>query len=161
MGGIIKVKFTLLSIECLSHQVARLLVISGKIVDLYTRNPLAAVCNVAYYGKSTKLLASTSLRNILGTKTLAELLSERDSIAAGMKTMIDAATDSWGISIERVEVKDVRLPQNLQRAMAAEAEATRGARAKVIAAEGEQNASKALKEASDIISQSPSALQLR
>merc|ERR1719301_262435 len=75
--------------------------------------------------------------------------------------MIDSATDPWGIDIERVEVKDVRLPQSLQRAMAAEAEASREARAKVIAAEGEQKASKALKEASDIISESPAALQLR
>lgn len=91
--------------------------------------------------------------------------------------MIDTATDPWGIEIERVEVKDVRLPSNLQRAMAAEAEASREARAKVhtllfiilifistlkvIAAEGEQKASKALKEASDIISESPAALQLR
>jgi len=125
------------------------------------RNPMAAVCNVSDYTKSTKLLASTTLRNILGTKTLAELLSEREGIAGGLKTMIDAATDPWGIDIERVEVKDVRLPQNLQRAMAAEAEATREARAKVIAAEGEQKASRALKEASDIISESPAALQLR
>jgi len=122
---------------------------------------MAAVCNVSDYSKSTKLLASTTLRNILGTKTLAELLSEREAIAGGLKTMIDAATDPWGIDIERVEVKDVRLPQNLQRAMAAEAEATREARAKVIAAEGEQKASRALKEASDIISESPAALQLR
>merc|ERR1719239_1803531 len=75
--------------------------------------------------------------------------------------MIDAATDEWGIRVERVEVKDVRLPQSLQRAMAAEAEATREARAKVVAAEGEQKSSKALKEAADIISQSPAALQLR
>jgi len=125
------------------------------------RNPMAAVCNVSDYSKSTKLLASTTLRNILGTKTLAELLSEREAIAGGLKTMIDTATDPWGIDIERVEVKDVRLPQNLQRAMAAEAEATREARAKVIAAEGEQKASRALKEASDIISESPAALQLR
>jgi len=125
------------------------------------RNPMAAVCNVSDYSKSTKLLASTTLRNILGTKTLAELLSEKDQIATGLKEMIDTATDPWGIDIERVEVKDVRLPQQLQRAMAAEAEATREARAKVIAAEGEQKASKALKEASDIIAQSPCALQLR
>jgi len=125
------------------------------------RNPMAAVCNVSNYSKSTKLLASTTLRNILGTKTLAELLSEREAIAGGLKTMIDTATDPWGIDIERVEVKDVRLPKNMQRAMAAEAEATREARAKVIAAEGEQKASRALKEASDIISESPAALQLR
>jgi len=125
------------------------------------RNPMAAVCNVSDYSTSTKLLASTTLRNILGTKTLSETLAERESIAAELKELIDAATDPWGIEIERVEVKDVRLPQQLQRAMAAEAEATREARAKVIAAEGEQKASKALKEASDIISESPAALQLR
>ncbi|XP_015766037.1 PREDICTED: mechanosensory protein 2-like [Acropora digitifera] len=76
-------------------------------------------------------------------------------------TSLDEATDPWGVKVERVEVKDVRLPQQLQRAMAAEAEATRDARAKVIAAEGEMNASRALKEAADIISESPSALQLR
>merc|ERR1711994_1121660 len=102
-----------------------------------------------------------TLRNILGTKTLSELLSDRENIATDLKSMTDTATDPWGIDIERVEVKDVRLPQNLQRAMAAEAEAAREARAKVIAAEGEQRASKALKEASDIISASPAALQLR
>ena len=78
-----------------------------------------------------------------------------------MLQMLDDATDPWGIKVDRVEVKDVRLPQQLQRAMAAEAEAAREARAKVIAAEGEQKASQALKEASDIISESPAALQLR
>lgn len=125
------------------------------------RNPMAAVCNVSDYSKSTKLLASTTLRNILGTKTLTEVLADRENIASDLKNLIDNATDPWGIEIERVEVKDVRLPQQLQRAMAAEAEATREARAKVIAAEGEQKASRALKEASDIISESPAALQLR
>jgi len=125
------------------------------------RNPMAAIINVADFGKATKLLSATTLRNVLGTKTLSELLSERESIATDLKAMIDSATDPWGIDIERVEVKDVRLPQELQRAMAAEAEATREARAKVIAAEGEQKASRALKEASDIISESPAALQLR
>jgi len=125
------------------------------------RNPMAAIVNVADFSKATRLLSATTLRNVLGTKTLSELLSERESIAADLKGMIDQATDPWGIDIERVEVKDVRLPQELQRAMAAEAEATREARAKVIAAEGEQKASKALKEASDIISESPAALQLR
>merc|ERR1739844_187529 len=122
---------------------------------------MAAVCNVADYAKSTRLLSATTLRNILGTKTLSELLSARDTIARDLKSMIDSATDPWGIDIERVEVKDVRLPQNLQRAMAAEAEAARDARAKVIAAEGEQKASKALREASDVIAKSSSALQLR
>merc|ERR1712203_236015 len=88
-------------------------------------------------------------------------LSDREATALEILTHLDAATDNWGIRVERVEVKDVRLPQQLQRAMAAEAEASRQARAKVIEAEGEQKASKALKEASDIISSSSSALQLR
>jgi len=125
------------------------------------KDPMAAVCNVADYAKSTKLLASTTLRTILGTKILSELLSDREIIAKDILTQLDGATDPWGILVERVEVKDVRLPVQLQRAMAAEAEATREARAKVIAAEGEQKSSRALKEASDIISESPAALQLR
>merc|ERR1712025_937004 len=80
------------------------------------RQPLAAVCNVNDYSKATRLLSATTLRNILGTKTLSELLSDRENIATDLKAMIDDATDPWGIDIERVEVKDVRLPQNLQRA---------------------------------------------
>merc|ERR1719410_908284 len=78
-----------------------------------------------------------------------------------MHQTLEEATNPWGVHVDRVEIKDVRLPQQLQRAMAAEAEAAREARAKVIAAEGEQKSSKALKEASDIISTSPAALQLR
>lgn len=78
-----------------------------------------------------------------------------------MQSSLDEATDPWGVKVERVEIKDVRLPVQLQRAMAAEAEAAREARAKVIAAEGEQRASKALKQAADIMMDSPAALQLR
>ncbi|GAA6082485.1 stomatin-like, partial [Tachysurus ichikawai] len=103
----------------------------------------------------------TTLRNVLGTKNLAEVLSDREGISHSMQVTLDEATDSWGIKVERVEIKDVKLPHQLQRAMAAEAEATRKARAKVIAAEGEMNASRALKEASLVIAESPSALQLR
>merc|ERR1719209_731572 len=124
-------------------------------------NPMAAVCNVSNYSHSTSLLAQTTLRNILGTRNLAEILSDREQIAHNMQSAIDEATDPWGISVERVEIKDVRLPHQLQRAMAAEAEAAREARAKVIAAEGEQKASRALKEAADVIAESPAALQLR
>jgi len=124
-------------------------------------SPYAAVCNVTNANQSTKLLASTTLRTILGTKTLQEILADREHTGEEMLSQLDEATDPWGIRVERVEVKDVRLPVQLQRAMAAEAEATREARAKVIAAEGEQKASRALKEASLIISESPSALQLR
>merc|ERR1711963_1374619 len=125
------------------------------------QNPMSAVCNVTNASQSTKLLASTTLRNTLGTKTLSEILADREHIAHMMLESLDTATDPWGVKVERVEVKDVRLPHQLQRAMAAEAEAAREARAKVIAAEGEQKASRALKEASDIITESAAALQLR
>jgi len=124
-------------------------------------NPMASVCMVTNAHNSTRLLASTTLRTILGTKALHELLADRERTSTEILQQLDEATDPWGIQVERVEVKDVRLPQQLQRAMAAEAEAAREARAKVIAAEGEQKASRALKEASLIISESPSALQLR
>ncbi|KAL7069664.1 hypothetical protein ACQ4LE_010819 [Meloidogyne hapla] len=124
-------------------------------------NATVSVANVENAHLSTRLLAQTTMRNMLGIKTLAEILSDRDSIALAMQTLLDEATDSWGIKVERVEIKDVRLPLQLQRAMAAEAEATREARAKVIAAEGEQRASNSLKEAATMLSGSPAALQLR
>ncbi len=97
----------------------------------------------------------------MGTKNLAEILSERETISHVMQSSLDDATDPWGVKVERVEIKDVRLPVQLQRAMAAEAEAAREARAKVIAAEGEQKASRALREAAETIADSHSALQLR
>uniref|UniRef100_A0A672F3C7 Stomatin (EPB72)-like 3a n=1 Tax=Salarias fasciatus TaxID=181472 RepID=A0A672F3C7_SALFA len=123
--------------------------------------PISAVANVSNAHSSTRLLAQTTLRNALGTKNLAELLSDREGISHSMQESLDEATDPWGIKVERVEIKDVKLPQQLQRAMAAEAEASREARAKIIAAEGEMKASRALKEASLVIAESPSALQLR
>ncbi|KAF7259075.1 hypothetical protein EG68_03917 [Paragonimus skrjabini miyazakii] len=124
-------------------------------------NPVVSITNVEDADRSTRLLAATTLRNVLGTKNLSEILSERDIISSTMQTMLDEATDPWGVKVERVEVKDVRLPVQLQRAMAAEAEAAREARAKVIAAEGEWKASRALKEAADVINESPFAVQLR
>ena len=124
-------------------------------------NATAAVCNVENFTNSTRLLAATTLRNILGTRNLAEMLSDRESISHVMQSTLDEATNGWGVKVERVEIKDVGLPVQMQRAMAAEAEASRDARAKVIAAEGEQKASRALKDAADVISESPSALQLR
>ncbi|KAJ8679043.1 hypothetical protein QAD02_014830 [Eretmocerus hayati] len=125
------------------------------------KEPLNAVVKIANYSHSTRLLAASTLRTVLGTRSLAEILAERETISHTMQTSLDEATDPWGVKVERVEIKDVRLPVQLQRAMAAEAEASREARAKVIAAEGEMRASRALKEASDVISMSPAALQLR
>ena len=124
-------------------------------------DPTASVASVENANTATKLLAQTTLRNILGIKALHEILSEREAISASMQTILDEATTSWGIKVERVEIQEVRLSQDLQRSMAAEAEASREARAKVIAAEGELKASNALMEASLIMAQSPAALQLR
>ncbi|EFN76331.1 Band 7 protein CG32245 [Harpegnathos saltator] len=125
------------------------------------KEPLSAVIEIANYSHSTRLLAASTLRTVLGTRNLAEILSERETISHTMQTALDEATDPWGVKVERVEIKDVRLPVQLQRAMAAEAEAAREARAKVIAAEGEMRASHSLKEAGDVISTSTAALQLR
>ncbi|PWA26957.1 hypothetical protein CCH79_00000680, partial [Gambusia affinis] len=131
------------------------------VVYYRVQNATLAVANITNADAATRLLAQTTLRNVLGTKNLAEILSDREEIAHSMQATLDDATDNWGIKVERVEIKDVKLPLQLQRAMAAEAEASREARAKVIAAEGEMNASRALKEASLVISEAPSALQLR
>ncbi|CAE1251452.1 STOM [Acanthosepion pharaonis] len=124
-------------------------------------NPTISVANVENAHHSTRLLAQTTLRNMLGTKNLSEILADREAVSQGMQSALDEATENWGIHVERVAIKDVRLPVQLQRAMAAEAEASREAKAKVIAAEGEHQASRALKEAANIINESPSALQLR
>ncbi|XP_053686948.1 band 7 protein AGAP004871 [Sabethes cyaneus] len=124
-------------------------------------NATVSIANVENAHHSTRLLAQTTLRNTMGTRHLHEILSERMTISGSMQLSLDEATEAWGIKVERVEIKDVRLPVQLQRAMAAEAEAAREARAKVIAAEGEQKASRALREASEVIGDSPAALQLR
>lgn len=120
-----------------------------------------AVTNIADFNQSTRRLAATTLRNVLGTKTLTEILSQREAISNIMQHSLDVATEPWGVKVERVEIKDVRLPLQLQRSMAAEAEATREARAKVVSAEGEHDASRALREAADVLAKSPQALQLR
>ena len=124
------------------------------------RDPTSAVTNVDDYSGSARLLAATTLRNVLGTKSLGEILSERESIATEMQDLLEEATDPWGVMVERVEVKDVRVPEQLMRAMAAEAEAARNARAKVIAAEGEHKASRALRHAAEVIMENPAALQV-
>uniref|UniRef100_A0A8D1U426 Stomatin n=1 Tax=Sus scrofa TaxID=9823 RepID=A0A8D1U426_PIG len=131
------------------------------VVYYRVQNATLAVANITNADSATRLLAQTTLRNVLGTKNLSQILSDREEIAHNMQCTLDDATDDWGIKVERVEIKDVKLPVQLQRAMAAEAEASREARAKVIAAEGEMNASRALKEASMVITESPAALQLR
>ncbi|KAM5181087.1 stomatin-like [Mantella aurantiaca] len=124
-------------------------------------NPIVTVVKVDNANQATQMLAQTTLRNMLGTKSLTDILTDREEMADQMGRVLYEATKEWGIKVERVEIKDVKLPSSLQRAMAAEAEAAREARAKVVAAEGEMNASRALKEAAVIMSDSPAALQLR
>ncbi|XP_021232959.1 stomatin-like protein 3 [Numida meleagris] len=121
---------------------------------------VSAVANVTNVHSATFLLAQTTLRNVLGTQTLAQLLAGREEIAHSIQAIHDSATEQWGIKVARVEIKDVRIPVAMQRVMAAEAEATQEARAKVVAAEGEMNASKALKQASMVLAEAPAGLQL-
>ncbi|TMW48992.1 hypothetical protein DOY81_005936 [Sarcophaga bullata] len=124
-------------------------------------NPLDSVIQISNVRDSTKLLAQTTLRNVIGTTNLMELLTAKGTLSKRIESILDEATDPWGVKVERVEIKDVRLPVTMQRAMAAEAEAIREAKAKIVAAEGELNASRALKEASDVMAKNPITLQLR
>ena len=120
-----------------------------------------AILKVLDYIKATSLLAQTTLRNVVGQSTLDELLGQRDRLNEKIQSVVDEGTNPWGIKVSMVEVKDVQLPQSMQRAMAAQAEAERERRAKVVHAEGEAQAAEKLAEAAKVISSQPSALQLR
>lgn len=124
-------------------------------------SPKEAVINVEEYYSATYQKAQTVLRNVLGQFELDDLLAERDSINHRLQSILDAETDQWGIKVDSVEIKHVDLPQEMQRAMAKQAEAERERRAKIIAAEGEYQASTRLAEAADIMGRHPMSLQLR
>ncbi|UCC69353.1 MAG: slipin family protein [Armatimonadota bacterium] len=123
--------------------------------------PADAVVKVQNFHKATYLLAQTTLRSVLGQSELDELLSERDKVNHRLQQIIDEQTEPWGIKVSMVEVRDVVLPDTMKRAMARQAEIERERRAKVINAEGEFQAAQRLKEAGEIISTQPIALQLR
>ncbi len=123
--------------------------------------PESAIVQVENFMVATSQIAQTTLRSVLGQHSLDELLSERDKINAILQEIIDGATAPWGIKISIVEVKDVEIPQGMQRAMARQAEAERERRAKVIAAEGEAQASERLKDAANVLSENPISIQLR
>ncbi len=120
-----------------------------------------AILRVLDYIKATSLLAATTMRNVVGQSTLDELLAQRDRLNEKIQVVVDEGTNPWGIKVSMVEVKDVQLPQTMQRAMAAQAEAERERRAKVVHAEGEYQAAEKLAQAAQVISSQPSALQLR
>jgi regulator of protease activity HflC (stomatin/prohibitin superfamily) len=123
--------------------------------------PKRAVIEVQDYMYATSQLSQTTLRSVLGQADLDELLSARDKLNSRLQTIIDEHTDPWGIKVSMVEIKHVDLPQEMQRAMAKQAEAERERRAKIIHAEGESQASAKLLEAANTLSQNPSTIQLR
>ncbi|HOJ85420.1 MAG TPA: slipin family protein [Elusimicrobiales bacterium] len=123
--------------------------------------PDKAVLNVERYMYSTSQLAQTTLRSVLGQQELDDLLTNRDKINQSLQQILDQHTEPWGIKVSAVEVKNVDIPQEMQRAIARQAEAERERRAKIINADGEYQAAQKLADASNIISQNPVALQLR
>ena len=131
------------------------------VVYFRVMDPTNATIEVENYLFATSQLAQTTLRSVCGQVELDELLSEREKINTELQSILDKHTDPWGIKVTTVEVKHIDLPQEMQRAMAKQAEAERERRAKVINAEGEYQAANRLAEAADIISKHPEALQLR
>ncbi len=131
------------------------------VVYFMVMDPVKAIIQVADYIKATTQIALTSLRSVLGQSDLDELLFERDKINKRLREIIDQHTEPWGVMVSVVEVKDVQLPDPMQRAMARQAEAEREKRAKVIHAQGEYQAAETLRQAAHIISIEPAALQLR
>ena len=131
------------------------------VVYLRVINPEDAVLQVANYIQATSLIAQTTLRSVLGQSELDELLSARDKINARLQQIVDEQTDPWGVKVSLVEIKNVLLPESMQRAMAAQAEAERDKRAKIVHAQGEFEAAERLAQAAAIIATQPSAMQLR
>lgn len=131
------------------------------VVYFRVMHPEAAVIEVYDYRLATYQIAQTTLRSVLGQSELDDLLAHREKINQQLQQIIDEQTEPWGIKVSVVEVKDVELPSTMQRAMAAQAEAERERRAKIIHAEGELQASEKLAEAGAIIGKEPTTLQLR
>ncbi|HWZ27802.1 MAG TPA: slipin family protein [Gemmatimonadales bacterium] len=131
------------------------------VLYMRVRDPAKAVIEVENYLYATSQLAQTALRSVLGETEMDELLMKREKINAVLKDIIDQRTESWGIEVSAVEVKDVDLPPEMKRAMARQAEAERERRAKIINAEGELQASEKLAQAARIIGSEPAAIQLR
>src|SRR5688500_8961857 len=132
-------------------------------VDIYFRivDPERAIIQVEDYMNATSQLAQTTLRSVLGKHELDEMLAERDKLNNDIQEILDAQTDAWGIKVANVEIKHVDIDESMVRAIARQAEAERERRAKVINAEGEQQAAQKLLEAAEILARQPEAMQLR
>jgi len=131
------------------------------VVYFRVMQPDKAIISVENYLFATSQLSQTTLRSVLGQSELDDLLSQRDKINQKLQQIIDSHTEPWGVKVSNVEVKQIDLPQEMQRAMAKQAEAERERRSKVIAAEGEFQASQRLSDAAKVLSEQPSALTLR
>lgn len=131
-------------------------VVYFKVVD-----PEKAIIQVANFIEATGQLAQTTLRSVLGEHELDEMLSQREQLNTRLRNILDEQTDCWGIKVTQVEIKDVDIDESMRRAIAKQAEAERDRRAKIIHADGERQAADKLKEAADILAQSPAAIQLR
>jgi regulator of protease activity HflC (stomatin/prohibitin superfamily) len=124
-------------------------------------DPNKAIVEVENFLIATSQIAQTTLRSVLGKAELDQLLAERDRLNEDLQTIIDEQTEPWGVKVTTVEIKDVEIPETMQRSMARQAEAERERRAKIINSEGEYQAAQKLADAADIISQNPATLQLR
>ncbi|MGW2254628.1 SPFH domain-containing protein [Kitasatospora sp. NPDC001660] len=131
------------------------------VVYFRVEDPVKAVVNVQDYNFAISQVAQTSLRSIIGKSELDDLLANREPINQGLELMIDSPALGWGIQIDRVEIKDVALPESMKRSIARQAEAERERRARIITADGEYQASARLSEAAAVMSSTPAALQLR
>src|SRR6266566_8948012 len=131
------------------------------VVYFYVVNPVIAVVQAMDFLEATTQIGQTTLRDVLGQSELDELLAQRDKMNHKLQTIIDEYTERWGVKVTAVEIKEVELPEEMQRAMAKQAEAEREKRAKIIHAEGELQASTQLAQAAQALSSQPSALQLR
>jgi regulator of protease activity HflC (stomatin/prohibitin superfamily) len=131
------------------------------VVYFRVTDPVKAVVNVENYLGAVSQVARTSLRSVIGRADLDTMLSDRERVNAELRAVIDTPTDDWGVSVDRVEIKDIALPESMRRAMAHQAEAERDRRARVIAADGEYQASTRLADAARVMADTPGALQLR
>jgi regulator of protease activity HflC (stomatin/prohibitin superfamily) len=131
------------------------------VVFMRVMNPDKAILEVDNYLYNTSQLSQTTLRSVLGQAELDELLTNREELNDKLQAILDADTDPWGVKVTKVEIKHVDLPQEMQRAMAKQAEAERERRAKIIHAQGEYEASQKLAQAAEVIQKQPAALQLR
>jgi len=145
--------------ECITQDTVTVKV--DAVVYFRVVKPQDAILNVEQFVRATSLLAQTTLRNVVGQSELEELLSHRDKVNEKLQKLIDEGTESWGNKVSMVEVRDVELPETMKRAMAAQAEAERERRAKIVHADGEFQASQKLADAAEVIAKQPSALQLR